>query len=54
VIHTGIPCDITICPNEATWAFIGECGDLYLCDEHFDPAVGNAAHWYPVPRDELI
>jgi len=47
-----IPCDVTVCPNDAEWAFIGEGGDLYLCDDHFDFNVGDSSHWRPIPREE--
>ena len=47
---TGIPCDITVCPNDATWAFIGEGGDLYLCADHFN--LTKAHGWSAVPDGE--
>jgi hypothetical protein len=39
---TAIHCDVRGCRKRATWAYIGESGDLYLCDDHHH----DAPNWH--------
>lgn len=45
-------CDIThvgIRQPAAAWAFIGESGDLYLCDHHYQAIPDPGPNWQPIP-----
>ena len=40
------------CLNDAAWAFIGESGDYYLCDEHYRPDDSAPSGWVQIPDDQ--
>jgi len=43
-------CDASGCGRLADWAYIGESGDLYLCDVHGGP-VDDVPGWVRITQE---
>lgn len=49
-IYDDPKCDITDCDRLADWAYIGESGDLYLCEFH--GGSGDAEQWTRIEHSD--